>query len=125
MIGTRRGNVCSWLDVFGAADAMMARVLLAHRGQELSGGVMCKSNDQAVILVGRVPRSRSLSKAGGEGYVVQGWRQGLTGKQRHTDGYCMGRMGVLRVPGQTQGAERSSFPVTTSSRRLLSSCPGI
>lgn len=65
MTGTRRGNVCSWLDVLGAADAMMARVLLAHRGQELAGGVTCKSNDQAVILVGRVPQSASLSEAAG------------------------------------------------------------
>lgn len=65
MTGTRRGNVCSWLDVLGAADATMARVLLAHRGQELAGGVTCKSNDQAVILVGRVPQSASLSEAAG------------------------------------------------------------
>lgn len=65
MTGTRRGNVCSWLDVFGAADAMMARVLLACRGQELAGGITCNRNDQAVILVGRVPQSANLSEAAG------------------------------------------------------------
>lgn len=58
MTGTQRGNGCSWLDLFGAADAGMACVLLARQGQW--GGSARVTARRAVILVGRVPESVSL-----------------------------------------------------------------